>query len=139
MSEQLIYTEGRPDFPGTNRFGITRAKHFPKYVYSANKMGCLIHKIAHVELHWWEPCDHGVRLVRRHQPRMIATTICGSNKFIEPSRAHTCAVPRPDAVLCGRCHGEPAIFPRNAPHKVTKEFARDHLGCIATSGEEKEK
>jgi hypothetical protein len=128
-----IVTDGRPDFPGWKRFGITQAKHFPKYVYSANKMGLLIHKIAKVDLHWWEPIDQGERLARLDKPRMIATTVCGQNKFLSPGRAHTCAVPDPRAVLCGKCHGQPATFAKNRVPKVTKEYARDHLGCMAMS------
>jgi hypothetical protein len=128
--DEPIYTVGRPDFRGWNRFGITRAKSFPPYVYSANKMGMLIHKIAGVELHWWEPCDRGERLVRRRRPRMIALTVCGDSKFLEPGRAHTCVLPNPDAVLCGRCYGKPATFRGRKEHEVTKQYARDHLGCI---------
>ena len=133
MAEQPIYTEGRPDFPGWKRFGITKAKHFPPYVYSANKMGLLIHKIADVDLYWWEPCDGGERLVRRTAPKMIAHTICNQSKYLKPGKAHTCAIPRPDAILCGRCHGETPTFARNKPAKVSKQYARDHLGCIAAT------
>jgi hypothetical protein len=130
MSDEPIYTVGRPDFPGWNRFGITEAKTFPKYVYSANKMGFLMHKIAKVELHWWEACDGGERLVRRDKPRMIAHTVCGDSRFLEPGRAHTCCLPKPDAVLCGRCHGRPATFRGRKENEVSKQFAKDHLGCF---------
>lgn len=130
MTDYPIYIDGRPDFPGYNRFGITQAKKFPKYVYSANKMGLLIHKIVNVELHWWEPCDGGKRLVRRRKPSMIAHTVCGQSKFLKPGKAHTCEIPRPDAVLCGRCHGEAPTFGRIVPPKVSKQYARNHLGCI---------
>lgn len=127
-----IVIDGRPDLP-YSRFGVTRAKHFPKYVYSANKMGLLIHKIASVDLHWYIPIDKGERLARLDKPRMIATTVCGQNKFLEPGRAHTCVMPEPSAVLCGRCHGEPATFRRDGKNGMTKQYARDHLGCIAMS------
>lgn len=127
---QPIYTKGRPDFPGWKRFGITEAKSFPTYVHSANKTGMMMHKVAKVELHWWEPCDGGARLVRRYRPNMIATTICGMSKFLEPGRAHTCMLPNPTAVLCGRCHGKPATFRGRKEHEVSKQFAKDHLGCV---------
>jgi hypothetical protein len=130
LSDEPIYTEGRPDFPGWNRFGITKAKSFPPYVYSANKMGMLIHRVAAVEVHWWEPCDGGERLVRRHRPSMIAITVCGQHKFLKPGRAHACILPRPDAVLCGKCHGQAATFRGHEEHEVSKQYARDHLGCM---------
>jgi hypothetical protein len=130
MSEPVVI-DGRPDFPGWKRFGITQAKHFPKYVYSANKMGLLIHKIAVVELHWWTPIRGGQALARLDKPRMIATTVCNQIKFLKPGRAHTCMIPEPNAVLCGRCHGEAPTFGRNRKQVISKEYARDHLGCVA--------
>jgi hypothetical protein len=128
--DESIYTDGRPDFPGWKRFGITEAKGFPTHVYSANKMGLLMHKIASVELHWWAPVDGGERLVRLDKPRMIARTACNQSKFIEPGRAHTCAMPEPSAILCGRCHGGPATFSKTRKQTVSKQYAKDHLGCV---------
>ncbi len=129
-----IVIEGRPDF-GNWDFGVTHAKKFPKYVYSqAASNGCLIHKIASVELRWWEAeFDH---MVRRDKPKMIAHTVCGVSKFLtyglRRGIALTCAVPKPDAVLCGRCHGESPNFPRKSPESwIKRRAAKLKLGCIA--------
>jgi hypothetical protein len=115
-------------------FGITFAKKFAPYVYSANGMGALIHKVKQVELHWWQYSMD--RLIRREAPVMIAETICGVHKRIETGRMRSamCAVPRPDAVLCGKCHGQPANFPRKDPEsKAAKRAARKKLGCMAVA------
>ena len=120
--------------PDNWRFGITFAKKFAPYVYSANGMGALIHKVKHVELHWWEYSYQ--RLIRRDAPVMIAKTMCGMHKRIETGRMRSamCAVPKPDAVFCGKCHGLPANFPRNKPESKTARFiARKNLGCMAVS------
>lgn len=126
-----IYTDGRPDFECWGRgkqFGVTRAKTFPKYAFS--RAGMLMHKIVDVRLHWWEVCDKGHRLVRLDKPNMFAQTGCGQTIFLKPGRGHTCTIPLPDAVLCGRCHGEGPVFPKSRPHKVSKQYAKDHLGCV---------
>jgi hypothetical protein len=113
-------------------FGVTRAKKFAPYVYSANGMGCLIHKVQEVELHWWEYSWD--RLIRREAPVMIARTICGMSKRIEAGRmkAAMCAVPKLDAVMCGKCHGQPANFPRNKPEsREQRRIAKRNLGCMS--------
>ncbi|SRR6266851_1526846 len=128
---QITIPRPRPD---NWDFGITYAKKFPPYVYSANGMGCLIHKVVHVEIHWWEYSWE--TLVRRDTPVMIAETICGMHKRLETGRMRSalCAVPKPDAVLCGKCHGAPANFPRKNPaSRAARYEARRKLGCIAES------
>jgi hypothetical protein len=131
MTQVII--EGRPDF-GNWDFGVTHAKRFPKYVYSqAKSNGCLIHKIADVELRWWEA--HFDYMVRLDTPKVIAHTVCGMAKFIthglRKGNALTCAVPKPDAVLCGKCHGETCSFPRKDPaSKQKRKEAKLKLGCI---------
>ena len=115
-------------------FGITYAKKHPPYVYSANGMGVLIHKVREVSLHWWEyNMDF---LIRREDPVIIAETVCGMNKRIENGRMKSamCAVPRPDATFCGRCHGLPANFPRKNPNsKAARAEAKKKLGCIMSA------
>jgi hypothetical protein len=41
----------------------------------------------------------------------------------------TSEIPDRNAVLCGRCHGEPATFSRKRVQSITKQWAHDHLGC----------
>lgn len=115
-------------------FGVTYAKKFAPYVYSANGMGCLIHKVAEVSIHWWEYEMNW--LVKRDVPVMIAQTVCGMHKRIETGRMRSalCAVPKPDAVICGKCHGMPVNFPRKDPKsKEQRRAAKATLGCMAES------
>lgn len=122
---------GRPDFGGS-RFGITVATTHPPYVYSSNGMGRLIHRVARVDLHWYD-CK-GDWLRRRSSPKMIAVTVCGNYRHLTSTRrlkARTCAVPAPDAVLCGRCHGQTANFPHRDPTSKRRALeAKRKLGCI---------
>jgi hypothetical protein len=125
-----VVIDGRPDIFGLPRFDVWgRAKKFPKYVYSVTGNGCLVHKIAGVRIKWWEVDKGGDRLIRSDTPVMLAETVCGTSRFLD--RAKTCAVPRPDAILCGRCHGEPATFGRKSNPSITRRQAHDRLGCIA--------
>jgi hypothetical protein len=120
--------------PDNWSFGITFAKKFAPYVYSANGMGALIHKVNQVEMHWWE--YSWKRLIRREAPVLIARTVCGMSKRIENGRMKSalCAIPKPDAVFCGKCHGLPANFPRSKPEsKAARAIARRNLGCMAAS------
>jgi hypothetical protein len=115
-------------------FGITYAKKHPPYVYSANGMGCLIHKIARVSIHWWEYRFDW--LERLDKPRVIAETVCGMHKPIDYGRMRSkvCAIPRPDATFCGRCHGQVANFPRKDPKsKAARLEAKRKLGCIVNA------
>lgn len=130
-----IIVEGRPDLPGFGgdaRFGITRAKSHAKYVYGTSSNACLLHKIMHVEMHWYTPGGCGDHLVRLSSPWMGATSMCGQFFSIGGTKAKTCELPRPDTVLCGRCHGEGPIFGKNQEHKITRRQAKDRLGCIAS-------
>lgn len=130
-----IFIDGRPDLDWyRNRigpqFGVTKAKKFPKYVYAAGGNGLLMHKIANVDLHWWD-VENSNRLVRRYRPCMIAHTICGQIMRLAPGRSHSCQIPDPKAVLCNRCHGKTANFPKNGKHEIPKREAHDRLACIA--------
>jgi hypothetical protein len=128
-----IVINGRPDF-GNPEFGKTYAKTFPKYVYSTNHQGYLIHAVREVEFHWWQA--NMDKMIRLRNPRMIAHTICGMSKFIQTAgriRASFCAVPKPDAVLCKKCLGEAmSTFSRRDPQWRERVMtARVKLGCIA--------
>lgn len=129
-----IVIKGRPDF-ANHEFGHTFAKTFPPFVFSVNGNALLVHKIAAVRMRWWEPYrkNGGQWLVRRSSPKMIAETVCGCNRFLEAKKTRTCRVPEPNALLCGRCHGEPATF---GPHgeatkkRIPKAWAHVQLGCV---------
>lgn len=130
MSQNII--QGRPDFTDRN-FGVTRAKRHAKYVYS-NLNGLLLHKIAHVQLRWYDA--GGDHLIRRETPHASITTICGQTFFGGKTRrggkvrATMCELPKPDAVLCGRCHGEGPVFGKDSTPGVTKQEAKTRLGCV---------
>jgi len=105
------------------------AKSHPPYVYSTSRNACLVHKIVRVKLRWWK-CTWDC-MVRLQHPRMIAESACGMNFFIDSTKAKTCAVPRPDAVLCGRCHGEGPSFPKWRKPKISRDLAKVRLGCVS--------
>lgn len=130
MSNPLI-VPGRPDFADKS-FGITKAKRHVKYVYSNDANGCLIHKVREVTFHWYEA--KGDYLERRQAPHICIKTICSQVFFAhnrKGKRAATmCEIPSPDAVLCGRCHGEPPVFTKGKSHAEEKRAARARLGCV---------
>lgn len=133
--EEVI--EGRPDFRNP-KFGVTRAKRFPPYVFSVSVNSCLIHKIAYVEMHWYEVIRGGHALARRRKPFVFATTVCGQSKRLSVGSrgaqpARTCLLPDPDAVLCGRCHGEAATFGKEGAGTkagLSRQEAWTKLGCV---------
>lgn len=115
-------------------FGRSIAKRHPAYVYSINKNSCLLHKIIEVEIHWHAMIGMN-KLGRLKQPAMIARTVCGAHRALTPDRSRTCHIPWPHAELCGRCHGDGAIFPRGKGARSkksgrTKAEAHVSLGCI---------
>lgn len=134
---EIIYP-GRPDFVD-HGWGVTYAKSFPQYVYSLGRNGALIHKVNYVSIRWWRGSMD--RMIRLRKPCIIAETICGMAKFVQTDeqqyrsnrlRASFCEIPKPDAVLCGRCHGEHTNFPRKDPTaKERLKLAKVKLGCIA--------
>jgi hypothetical protein len=131
MSETWI--EGRPDL-ADHSFGITKVAKFPKYVYSTAGNAMLVHKVASVDAYWYEE-DYG-RLLRLETPKLIARTACNMSCFIHLPRnnrkfkAVMCEIPKPDAVLCGACHGEPRPFGKHGKPPCTKEMAKIRLGCL---------
>ena len=110
-------------------FGVTTAKRHPTYVFGVNKNSCLMHKIANVEIQHYALIADGSKMGRLKQPAMIAHTRCGYSFALTPERSRTCAVPLPDAVLCGRCHGQLPTFRRSVASKDAKVAARVKLGC----------
>lgn len=126
-----IVLNGRPDLPtwgGPSTFGRTRAKRHPKYVFS--NIGRLVHVVQYVELTWWTVGRGGGHLVRL-EPRRTMVTMCGMH-FISHGRhgATLCAIPKPEAVMCGRCHGKPPTFGRGRERTVDPRVARQNLGCV---------
>ena len=130
MSETWI--EGRPDF-GNHSFGQTVLAKHPKYVYSTSRGAMLIHKVLYVKAYWYEPMYD--RLLRLETPKLVAVANCQQAFFIHlprdrrKFRASFCEVPKPDAVLCGACHGEPRPFGKRGKPPCSKELAKIRLGC----------
>jgi hypothetical protein len=123
---------GRPDFRDPD-FGITYAKKFPPYVFSIRGASALIHRVRRVRLRWWEVAGHGEKLVKQNKPRMTAECMCGQFFSLQGSRSRTCHVPAPDALLCGRCHGEGPVFSKDGwatREGITRHEAHVKLGCV---------
>lgn len=117
----------------SREFGVTKARRHPAYVYAINRNAALMHRVAEVRLHWHAYIHGGSTLARLKQPAMIAETVCGYAFPLDPKRTRTCAVPEPEALLCGRCHGEPATFGKHgAGTKSGIKRAQAHvkLGCV---------
>ena len=113
-------------------FGVVKARRHPAYVYSVNKNACLMHKIAEVEIHFYALVGSGSKMGRLKQPAMIAYTVCGGFRALVPERSRTCTVPFPDAVLCGRCHGESPTFGKHGKGTkagLKRAEANVKLGC----------
>lgn len=130
---------GRPDLDwyrsdrSTPQPMITRAKRFPKYAYGRIGFAMLIHKIAYVDLRWYEVGSGGGFLYRINKPHMTAHCNCGEMVYIDSTKGNVCEIPAPDAVLCGRCHGEGPVWPKNrqVEGKPTKKEAKVRIGCVA--------
>lgn len=113
-------------------FGVSRTKRHPAYVYSINRNSCLMHKISYVEIQWYALINRS-KMGRLKQPAMIAHTVCGSSRALTPDRSRTCHTPFPEAVLCGRCHGEPATFGKHGKGTqagLKRAEAHVTLGCV---------
>lgn len=137
-----IRTVGRPDHHGDGmEWARTMAKKHPKYVYG-RRLGMLLHEIACMEFQWWQLGDNGSYWVRMKNPRIHFTTKCGTFFFgPDPEsryakqrapKAAVCELPKPDAVLCGRCRGEGPVFAKGCkakPGGPTRQEARARLGC----------
>ncbi len=130
--ENAAVIHGRPDF-ADHSFGVTEAKTHPPYVFGVRGLSCLVHKVAYVECHWYRVARGGHALARLKRPVMIATTTCQQSWRLQPDSCRTCYIPSPDALLCGRCHGEQATFgKRGASRKtgITRQEAHVKLGCV---------
>ena len=114
-------------------FGVTTSKRHPAYVYSIHANAGLMHKVRDVEIHWYALLGTGHTMGRLKQPAMIAHTVCGVSKALRPERTRTCHIPYPGALLCGRCHGEPATFSKHGAATkagLTRAEAHVKLGCV---------
>jgi hypothetical protein len=127
---------GRPDLPGHGGsvdWGIVKAKKHLPYVHSVAGNAMLIHKVACVEIRWYE--GHYCYMKRMEQPYLIAITVCGVSRRLNSRRgkagagAKMCEIPDPNAVLCGLCHGELPTFSKKRKTRIKKRWAKDHLGC----------
>jgi len=137
-----LRVNGRPDWHGGGMtWAQTTVKRHPKYVYGT-KMGKLLHEIEKVRLVWWQLGGHGSYFFRVSSPRVYFETKCGycffgsdpTNTFrsSRKSKATVCELPKPDAVLCGRCRGEGAVFGKLGKvgrGGVTYKEARERIGC----------
>lgn len=128
---------GRPDIEGNPRFGWTEAKRFPPYVYGRRTQASLVHRVAGVDLQWYGVSRSGHALTRLDTPQAFARTVCGMTFFLHTRVARrscvTCVVPAPDAVLCGRCHGQAPTFGRGGEGTkagLTRRAAHLRLGCV---------
>jgi hypothetical protein len=112
---------------------VTYASKHPPFVFSVRGVSCVVHKIAYVEVHWWRVGGHGHTLVKMKRPVMVAHTPCGAFFRLQGERSRTCHVPNPDAILCGRCHGEPASFGKHGAATkagIKRQVAHVKLGCV---------
>ncbi len=123
-----IDIKGRPDF-GHPDFGTTKVVRFAPYVHSRIGQGYLIHKTAQVEIKWYS--GHYDWMQRLEKPNVIARTVCGQSVFLNNGKksGQVCEIPDPNAVLCGRCHGELPTFSKARKERIAKRWAKDHLGC----------
>ena len=131
--ENVAPIYGRPDLQD-HSFGKTVARKHPPYVFGIRGVSCLVHKVRQVELYWWRVGGRGGdSLVKLKQPVMIAQTMCSQSFRLDGDVCRACRVPSPDALLCGRCHGEGATFPKHGPAKLsglTRQEAHVKLGCV---------
>jgi hypothetical protein len=114
-------------------FGVTVARRHPPYVFSVRGVSCLVHKVRRVEVHWYRISDGGHGLVRMRRPVLIDQTHCAQHFRLEAGASRTCRVPSPEALLCGRCHGERATFAKRGPSRqegITRQAAHVRLGCV---------
>lgn len=102
------------------------------YVYGTGHNNAVMHKIRNLRLRWWTCGPRGEYLVRLQSPHILAVTNCGQWISIGGTKGKTCAMPKPDAVLCAACHGKGRNFPRGHKHDVRLKLAKVRLGCVET-------
>jgi hypothetical protein len=91
-------------------FGVTYASRFPPYVFSTSGNGLLVHRVEHLQLQWYAWSEE-LGLTWQTLPAAIAKCICGQTFLVSSGgRARFCQQPHPEAVLCGRCQGQPPPF-----------------------------
>ncbi len=105
------------------------AKRFAKYVHCRNRMGCLVHEVVAVELHWkdW----HGERLAT---PEAAIHTKCGAVRYSRNSFLHNTL--EPGMVECRKCKGLGTTVSGQrdnlGPSGVTRKEATDRLRRLAS-------
>jgi hypothetical protein len=130
-----VVIPGRPDLAWySSRQGkqpfMSRAKKFPKYVHGVCGNSALIHTIAYVNLRWYRLDSGGNNLILVNEPIMRATCICGTSFRLSAKSGVTCEIPKPDAVMCGRCNGQMPPFSKRNPNRLDIKAAKKALGCI---------
>lgn len=128
------YTEIRAPRWGKEESERTLAKRIPSYIHGTSRNCSLLHKVIRVEMRWWECGPGGEYLVRLQSPRLFAHCACGMYFRMDNTSSKVCESPKPDAVLCGMCHGQGRNFPHGKEHKIPQRLAKVRLGCVA-SGE----
>lgn len=128
MREQLAAYDVVVPRWGPEENEVFYAKRTPKYVFGTGRGSALVHRVIRVEIRWWEHTYHGN--VRRQSPKLTAVCGCGAFFRISSTKARTCEIPKPDAVLCKACDGHGRNFPRGKEHEVPKPLAKVRLGCI---------
>lgn len=123
------FRRGRPDFSDPT-WGKTRSRKHPPYVFSIRGASALVHKIAYVEMHWWKIANHRDGVIRVRRPLMYAQTMCGMGFRLAGKASRTCYVPNPEALLCGRCHGQLPTLSKRSGIKVNRKEAHVKLGCV---------
>jgi hypothetical protein len=116
-------------------FGVMTATKHPPFVFSTRGASGLIHKVSRVTMHWWRIGRGGHALVKLKRPVMIAETNCTMSFRLEGEKARTCWIPNPDALLCGRCHGDVATFGKHGAATkagIRRTEAHVKLGCVVT-------
>jgi len=131
VKDGVTIIDGRPDLDCNFNWGKTRAKKHPPYVFSVVSSAALVHKIAWIDLWWWELIDGGNRMARVNKPKATAHSVCGYTFFLEAAKTRTCIVPNPDALMCGRCHGELPPLGRNGHARhIPRAELHVKLGCV---------
>jgi hypothetical protein len=90
-----------------DRLGVTLAKRFPPYVYSTRRNAKFVHRIHHVELHWWGLINHR-EVAWLYRPILIAETMCRQSRRFDAKAIRACLTPPPEIPLCLRCQEEAA-------------------------------
>lgn len=121
----------RAPFDADAQRGITLATRYPAFMYATRGCSCVVHKIARIELDWYVLVSM-THVRRLRQPNATVWTVCGNFFPLSWRTARTCRLPSPDAIRCGRCHGEVAPFGKDGWARkagLPRQVAHVRLGC----------